>query len=404
MRLLPGAPASGVTWKAVIVESATSVQAMMIRQLKARGFTIAATLDWDQAPAEVRALKAHLLILEVGHGEELVLRIIEALAAEMRELRVIVTAPAAKAELILKVLRAGATEFLVRPVSPEEFSSALDRVVRSLAPGDGANGQVLAVYTGKGGLGNTTVAVNLAFSLARSHPEERVALVDMAMDGADVQVFLDLKPQYSVSDLLGKTDRLDTQLLEEILYKHPQGPWVLPETGLPEDADAMTGNEVAEIIARLRAAFDFVVVDCEHQLTDRSRSVLDSADKILVLTVLNVPAIRQLQRTLEMLKRLGHAEEKVHIIVNRQNGRDVFQVRDVEKSLDRSVFWQLPNDYKTASRAITRGKPLLTTAPRSKLSRGVDGLATALNSTEVGSRSGTLAARMRKMFLKSNTK
>ncbi len=393
-------PVSDVAWKAVIVERSPDVQAMMSRYLRYRGFTIAATLDSpDHAASQVRAHQAQLLILEIEEGEELVLRTIEDLALNSRDLRVIVTAAVAETELILKVLRAGAAEFLVRPVTTEDFNSALNRVLRSLS--STVQGQIFAVYSGKGGLGSTTVAVNLAFSLARSHPEKRVALVDMVRPCGDIQVFLDLSPRYTVSDLIGKVDGLDSQLMEKVLHRHPEGVWVLPETGLPEDADAMTGDDAGEIMSLLRTSFNFVVVDCEHQLTDRTRVILDNADKILVVTVLNVPCVRELQRTVEMCNRLGYTDDKVQIVVNRHQKGDVFSVHDVEKSLDRPVLWRLPNDYKAALDAINQGKPLSLAAPRSKLSRSLDGLAVALNSAQANSRDAPLGARMRRIFVRS---
>lgn len=388
-------------WNAVIVERSPDVQALMIGQLKARGFQIAATLERpNHAAVEVRTHKANLLILEVNKSAESVLKSIEDLTGDSRNLRVIVTAPAAEPDLILRVLRAGATEFLVQPVSPEEFARALDRVVRSFAPRRDANGQIFAVYSPKGGLGSTSVAVNLAFTLAREHPRQRVALADTVVSGGDVKVFLDMIPQYTITDLLGKGDSIDTQLLETVLYKHPGGVWVLPEPGQEEDADAITGEQMAEVIRRLGGGFDFVVVDCEHQLTERTLAILDTADTIVLVTVLSVPAIRQLQRTLDVFERLGYPEHKIHLVVNRHQTSDVLRVRDVEKSLERRVLWRLPNDYKVAIDAITRGRPLVSGAPRSKLSRSFQGLAAALNSAEP-ERAPSMAAKMRNVFTKS---
>lgn len=393
---------SGNGWKAVVVERSNDVQATLVRQLKSHGFDVAATLKRaSHAAVEVRAHKADLLILEIEAGADSVLKSIENLASEFRGLRVIVTAPAADPELILKVLRAGASEFLVRPVSVEELSEALDRVVRSLSPGGTANGELYAVYSGKGGVGSTTVAVNLAFGLARRHPESRVALVDSVTHGGDVQVFLDLNPPYSIADLIqrdGKKSnrkRIDGQLLEKVMQRHPGGVWVLPEPGGPEDAAALRGEHVTEILARLRASFAYCVIDCEHQLTERTQAILDAVDRVLVVAVLNVPAVRQLQRTLELFERLGYPEHKVALVVNRHHKKDVLSVKDVERSLKREVLWRLPNDYRATIDAITRGKPLSETAPRSKLARSFDRL--ALELTRDGSENGnrSLGARMR---------
>ncbi len=391
----------GGSWKAVIVEPSIQVAEGMIRQLEARGFQVAARLDRaNHAAVEARVHKVDLLILEVGEDGEAALKMIEELSTESRRLKVIVTAPAAEADLILRALRAGATEFLVKPISAQDFAEAISRVVRSLTPRREANGQVLAVYSAKGGLGTTTVAVNLAFSLARKHRKKRVALIDTVMHGGDVKVFLDMNPRYTLSDLLGKSDNIDTQFLEKVLYNHPDGVWVLPEPGHPEDVESIDGEEMSRIISRMRSEFDFVIVDCEHQLTSRTTAILDAADKIVLLSILSVPAVRQLQRTLDTFSQLAYPESKVSIVVNRHQTNDVLKVRDLEKSFGRPVHWRLPNDYKVAIDAITRGKPLVMGAPRSKLAQSMDRLAITLNNSDGNDGSSALGKRMRRLLLK----
>ncbi len=375
----------------------------MARQLEARGFRVAAALESPeqmQGAMDAQTDVADLLVLHLGENGDSVIERIEKAASEQNT-RVIVTAQAAEADLILRVLRAGASEFLVQPVSSEEFGAAVERVVRSLAPQQQTQGQVYAVYCPKGGLGSTTVAVNLACTLARKHRNERVAVVDAVMHGGDVNVFLDMNPRYTIADLLGKEDRLDTHLLEKVLEQHSTGLWVLAEPGHAADASAVSGDDMIRLIAQLRRAFDFVVIDCEHQLTNRTLGILESADKILLLTTLSVPAVRQLQRVLDTFSQIGLADAKTYMVVNRHQTSDVLQVRDVEKTFKRPVIWRLPNDYKAADDAITRGRPFAAAAPRAKLSQSYERLAVSLNNPEKSGKRPQLGSRMRRMLLKS---
>jgi pilus assembly protein CpaE len=375
----------------------------MTRQLEARGFRVAAALESTeqmQMATDAQTDGADLLVLHLGDNGDSVLERIEKAASEQNT-RVIVTAHEAEADLILRVLRAGASEFLVQPVSSEEFGAAVERVVRSLAPQQQALGQVYAVYSPKGGLGSTTVAVNLACTLARKHKNERVAVVDAVMHGGDVNVFLDMNPRYTIADLLGKEDRLDTQLLEKVMEQHASGVWVLAEPGHATDASSVSGDDMIRLIAQLRRAFDFVVIDCEHQLTNRTLGILESVDKILLLTTLSVPAVRQLQRVLDTFSQIGLADAKTYMVVNRHQTSDVLQVRDVEKTFKRPVIWRLPNDYKAADDAITRGRPFAVAAPRAKLSQSYERLAASLNSPEKSGQRPQMASRMRRMLLRS---
>src|SRR6478672_12972590 len=148
------------------------------------------------------------------------------------------TGPVADPELILRGMRAGVQEFLVAPPSPNDLAGALDRLVRR-SSNETQRGMVVAVYSGKGGLGTTSVAINLAFGVARNHPDRRVALADFVMGGGDVRVLLNLKPAYDVGDLAVKMDRIDEELLFSVLSPIDGGVWVLP---------AADNVEVAEMI------------------------------------------------------------------------------------------------------------------------------------------------------------
>ena len=135
-------------------------------------------------------------------------------------LSVIATGPAADANLLMRAMRAGVTEFLVAPMQPEELASAVERLTRRMVT-DTARGDLLAVYSGKGGLGTTSIAVNVAQAFATLRQQARVALADLVVQGGDVRVFLDLKPAYDLSHLVAKGKEVDGELLNSILSPVP---------------------------------------------------------------------------------------------------------------------------------------------------------------------------------------
>ncbi len=291
---------------------------------------------------------------------------------------IIGTAPGANPELILSAMRAGIPEFVSAPIDPKEFGIAVDRLVRRMSAPVRSAGTTIAIYSAKGGLGTTTVAVNLAAALAQQQDTRRVALADFVVVGGDVRVVLDVKPAYDIGDLVMKVDRIDGDLLFSLLTQASGGIWTLPSSDKPEVLDLIDANAAATIISQLRSHFGFVVIDTEHYLSERTLAALDAADQVLLVTQLSVPALRSTQRTLQLFNRLGYAQSKVMVIVNRSDAESALSVTDAESVLGRPIAWKLPNDFSACADATTKGVPVLEYEPEAALSRSYLNLASKL--------------------------
>jgi pilus assembly protein CpaE len=364
--------------KALIVSGAAGPQDIANGVLHRFGFAPAeVALNLAEATTRLRAEHFDLIVIPLQG-----LSAIE-LSALDRETRrrgtfVIGTAVQSDSELILRAMRSGINEFLIYPPDPKDFSGAVDRLMRRTHT-EGKSGSAIAVYSAKGGLGSTSVAVNLSFALAKAHPEGHVALVDLVAGGGDLRVMLDLKPQYDMSDLLGKIDRLDADLLRSLLTPVSGGVWVLPSSESPESTDAIEATAVTTMIEQLRQHHSFTVVDCEHALSDRTLAALDAADRVILVTQLNVPALRSTQRTLALCQRLGYADDKVQVVVNRHQALDAVSLADGAEVLGREIFFKIPNDYRTSAGALTKGVPVADYDASSHLAWSYDGLAGRMN-------------------------
>ena len=288
------------------------------------------------------------------------------------------TAPTSDPDLILRAMRAGIHEFLVHPPSAEELVAAVERLMRRVRS-DVARGELVAVYSAKGGLGNTTMAVNLAQAFASARPDARVSLADLVVAGGDVRVFLNLKQSYDLGDLIAKGDKVDAELLNSLLTPCPGGIWALPTGDDPELEQVFDASAIGSIVEMLRSHFAVTVLDCEHHISERTLAALDVADRILLVTQLSVPSLRSTQRSLGICRRLGYDESKLCVVVNRYGSADVLPLKDAEALLQAPVYWTLPNDYRLCAEALNRGVPVLSQNPTAKLSHSYSELAIKLS-------------------------
>ena len=287
------------------------------------------------------------------------------------------TAPQADPQLILRAMRAGIQEFVEYPPDPNDLATAVDRLLRR-SRSESEAGLVVAVYSSKGGLGTTTVAVNVAQAFATQRSEARVALVDLVVAGGDIRLFLNLKPTYDVGDLARKLDHVDADLLYSLLTPRAGGVWALPAGESPELEEIIDESAVSSIIEQLRTHFALTVIDCEHALTGRTLAALDAADRVVLVTQLTVPALRSTQRTLALCRRLGYTDQKLCVVVNRFQSGEMLSVRDATDLLKIDLFWKLPNDYKLTAAAVNKGVPVVEENPGAKLTKSYEQLATKL--------------------------
>ena len=358
--------------------------------------------DREGALAQMRDAHFDLVIIPVDAitPAELV-----ALEREIRKdpnASVIATAMSAEPDLIVRAMRAGVHEFLVNPPKPEELAGSVERLMRRTRT-ETEQGELIAVYSGKGGLGSTSIAVNLAQAFASVRNDARVALVDLVVAGGDVRVFLNLKPSYDISHLIAKGSQVDAELLNSVLTPCPGGVWALPTGDSPEDQDMFDSAAVGSVLTLLRQHFAITVVDCEHHLSEATLAALDAADRIILVTQLTVPALRSTQRSLTVCRRLGYDESKLCVVINRYQSGDVRPVKDAEDLLQTQIYWKLPNDYRLSATSLTRGVPVTLEDPNSKLAKSYTDLVRKISGTPAavgvsGSQDGSAGSRFRKLF------
>jgi len=356
-----------VSRHAVIVGNADGEESGLEQTLQRYAYSRISRLETVAEALELIS-KQHLdlLIVPIDAVDELQLAALDRASRRERHTGIIATGTRADPELMLRAMRAGIQEFLVRPLVLTDAVAAVERLHRRTHTGV-VSGQNFAVYSAKGGVGASTVAVNLAYALSAHVSEARVAIADLAIPGGDVKILLNVRPAYDLGDVAGKPDRLDAELLNSVLVPATDGLWVLAAPERPEADEAIDAGVVASILQHLRASFNFTVTDCDSPMSDRTLVALDDADRILLVTELKVPAMRAAQRTLGIFRRLGYPNEKLCIVVNRYQSNDVLTASDATNLLKADIFMKLPNDYKSASESATSGVPIIKSHPDSRL-------------------------------------
>jgi pilus assembly protein CpaE len=383
--------------KALIVAGAAGSLDTATSALTRFGFAEpSASIDIGNALTELQRQTYDLLVLPLQDIDSLQLAAVERAVRAGRVSLTIGTAPRAEPDLILRAMRSGIQEFLVYPPEPKDLASALDRLLRRTST-NGQRGTVFALYSSKGGLGTTSIAANLSHALAKGHKDSRVAIADLVVTDGDVRIFLNLKPTYDLGDLVKKLDRVDAELLYSLMTPYREGVWALPGPDSPELDDLLDGATISTIVDQLRSSFAFTVLDCEHHMSERTLAAMDVADRILLVTQLNVPSLRSTQRTLAIGRRLGYANEKMCVVINRFQSGDVLSLTDAIDVLKCEIFWKLPNDYRTSAGALMKGIPVAEFDPGSKLAWSYAQLAARLAGVAEVSRNGKHRAGARSL-------
>jgi pilus assembly protein CpaE len=273
----------------------------------------------------------------------------------------------------------------------EELIKALHRLQRvspgrQSSPGEPApnrsESQVIAVLGSRGGVGCTSLAVNLAATLARD-PAHGVALVDLDLALGDADVALDLVPDYTLADVVLSVDRLDMQFLKRSLSKHSSGVSLLPHPVQLDDADLIREDHLQRVIGLLKASYSHLLLDLSKSFSPNDKTALRMADSILLVAQLELSSLRNVVR---MMLTLGNDETlagKVQIVLNRVGSDDDISLEKAEETIGKKVFWQIPNDPRAINEARNKGVPLLQSAPKCKAQLAVAGLAAALTGKEL---------------------
>jgi pilus assembly protein CpaE len=334
----------------------------------------------------VRQSNPDLVVVALDADHAKAMQLITQLSAECPGVPILAVSARGDGQSILQALRAGAKEFLTQPVVLEELLTALQRL-RQARSTDGSmpNGLAareslsVAVLGSRGGVGCTSIAVNLGCNLAQD-PANSVALIDLDLALGDADVALDLIPDYTLADVAMNIDRLDMTFLRRSLCKHSSGLSLLPHPVQLEDISLIHEDHLQRVIGLLKASYNCLLFDLSKRFTPTDMTAMRMADHILLIAQLELTSLRNVVRMIHTLGGEDDLADKIKVVVNRVGSEECeITLKKAEETLGRPIYWQVPNDYRAMLGARNNGVPLLQHAPRSKTHLSLAGLAKALS-------------------------
>ncbi|MGI5875995.1 MAG: response regulator [Dethiobacteria bacterium] len=286
-----------------------------------------------------------------------------------------------------KTIIAGAKDVIVYPFPPAKLvdaihrsfklgqkKSELQREKKLSEEKDTRRGKVITVFSTKGGVGKTFFSTNLAVSLAK-FKGNKVALLDLDLDFGSISLALNLLPRYTIADVVNDIRNLDSDLLDGYLTEHQSGVKVLAANVQPQMTNFISADHVEVIIKILREVHDYVVIDLPVSAGDSMNPAFQEADLLMLVTTQDLAAIRNTRACMVSLNSINYPRYKIRLLLNKAEPRGEIKSKDVETTLEQSLYGLLPAEHRLVSSSLNKGVPVVLLKPRARISRSIQRIA-----------------------------
>lgn len=317
----------------------------------------------SEAKEKIDENALNLFIVDASENVEQIGTEIDNLEDTFKNCKFIITAYDFKTDNIVRFLRKSKKDFITKPIIKTRFLEIVNEIVEKMTSEQDFSGQgkVISVFSNKGGLGKTTVAVNLGYELARRDRRSKVAIVDMNLFLGDVTTFLDITPPYDLSFLIEKLD-VTKDVVDLTTQYSDSNYYVIADSPYRDYSRNITKEDVVKMLNVLRKKFKYIIIDNSSAITGKTKYILDLSDMILLITESNLPTLNNCKRCLDFFEHIG-LQKKTQIVLNRYSSFDECKKQDVADILQKDIFAVIPNDWQTSSSAINKGITIGETNP-----------------------------------------
>ena len=300
-----------------------------------------------------------LVLIDVSQEQDKSLSLIKKLKESNKDAFIIALSAKTSTETIIKVMRAGAKEFLNKPLIQSEFTETLNELKSEFENTETPDTcKIISTFSNKGGIGKTSIAVNLAVELAQIS-KEKVALIDLNLQLGDVATFLDMNPPFAMDYIANNIHNLNEDELLKTMSKYKNTSlYVIADPLNIDNSKDITAEQIKNLLAVLKKTFSYIVIDIGTNIDSKTIAALDSSDLILLIAIVNLPAIRSTQRCMDLFNRLGYSSDKIKLVLNRYMENEDIKTSDIEEVVKQKVYWKIPNNYLTMMSAINKGVPV----------------------------------------------
>jgi pilus assembly protein CpaE len=298
-------------------------------------------------------------------------------------------------DLLRRSMMAGAREYLSKPFSLDELTETI-RHVNQLAqqtrrtatetvvlhggstPAKNRKARIVSVFSLKGGVGRSMLASNLAVAIRNQHPDREVGIIDGNLLHGDLSVILNATEQKSIADLIRNYHTLDRDLITDLLVTHSSGVKILLAPPDAQSGEQVTGEHMRHVLQYMTTMFDYIVVDTRPSFDEVTLTLLDHSDKILLMLMLELTAIKGAKQYLELSDLLGYDSSRLSLVVNRSTLQAGIPVDDVGASLKGEIVARIPDEPALTMRSINEGVPIVQSSPSSAVAQEINRLAASL--------------------------
>jgi len=336
---------------------------------------------------QIRAAEPDIVLVDSQLEGEPTLDIIDDVAIQFPSSAVVAIVPSNDPLVAQQVMLAGARAFLITPFSQINLVSTLRRVTelegrrqqtQTYIPTQVSEAtrplRSVTIYSPRGGTGVTSIAANTAIALAEE-TGKRVLLFEGKVFFGHLEVMLNLKVQNALSDLIPHATNLDEGLIRDVVCPHPSGIHVLLAPSNVQIAQGIRAEDIYNIFIGVSRYYDYIVVDAGGPLNDISVTLMDAADRILLVTTPDLASLHDTSRFLQLSRSLSYPADKILMILNKAGAEGGVKLKDIETVLHNQVYHQIANDPANVLRSINRGIPFLVYYPRSNASKSIQQLA-----------------------------